>query len=160
MSQIKVADEDSLYHPLDPTRTRLSESVLGYLVVLYADMSSEEIENDVLEVLCPKPICVERVSQAICCSVDQKVVEYDTLLAEQKKEMRIHYLLGALMIALGVGFAIYFPKLVLQYINILGGFALRDALSIRARTLPKLVKKKKKVLLIRDISVTAKLVEE
>lgn len=123
-------------------------------------MADDAIRDDVLTVICPKPVDTERVTNAIRCTSDRKDAEYEKLIAEHKRDIHVNYVTGVVLLAIGVFFGIFFDKLLLQFINVIGGFALKRALTVRYRILRKVRKARENLKLIGYVKVEAKLVED
>ena len=72
----------------------------------------------------------------------------------------MNYVTDVVLLAIGVFFGVLFDKLLLQFINVIGGFALKRALTVRYRILRKVRKARENLKLIGYVKVEAKLVED
>ena len=79
MIQMKIKDESQLYDPLDPSGTRISDSIYSYLKSFCTEMEAEKHIHDTLQVISDGPVDADRLKRAIQGAVQKDRDEFDRL---------------------------------------------------------------------------------
>ena len=143
MIQMKIKDESQLYDPLDPSGTRISDSIYSYLKSFCTEMEAEKHIHDTLQVISDGPVDADRLKRAIQGAVQKDRDEFDRQIAANKKRAVREYILGILLSLAGVSLSIILDQVLLALISFLGTHALSEAFAIQTTVNPDIMRLKK-----------------
>ncbi len=143
MIQLRITDESQLYNPFDPSGTRISDDVYGYLKTFCTEMESEKHIRDTLQVISGGPVDADRLKRAIQGAVQKGRDEFDRQIAANKKRAVREYILGILLSLAGVSLSIILDQVLLALISFLGTHALSEAFAIQTTVNPDIMRLKK-----------------
>ena len=138
MIQMRIHNEEDLYNPYDPTRTRINDEVYRYLRSFCPELESKKHLHDTLQIISDSPVDVDRARKAIREAVRRDQDEFDRQIALNHKRALIGYVVGIVLSIIGFVLAFLLDQVLLELISFLGTIAVKDAFMTHIRINPDL----------------------
>jgi len=153
MIQLYVKNEDDLYNPYDPSRTRINDGVYQYLKSYCSPLEASKETHDTLQVIAESAIDQEKFQKALHNAVKRDIAEFDMQIATNNRRFIWEMFVGILLSALGVLLAIVLDKVLLAIISFLGSMCIREAIPIQTKVNHDLKCLKKRLIPISEIKL-------
>jgi len=153
MIQLLIKNENDLYNPYDPSRTRINEEIYQYLKSYCSPLETSKHTNDTLQIITDSEIDAEKFERALHNAVNRDLAEFDRQIARNNKRFVWELVVGVLLSAMGVLLAIILDKVLLAIISFFGSMCLKDAAAIQTTINHDLRDLKKKIRRMNDIKL-------
>lgn len=131
MIQLRIREESALYHPYDPTQTRIDDRVYHYLKSFCTELEYEKHLHDTLQIITDSPINEDRFQTALRNAVQRDRDEFDRQIAENNRRCAWEWIVGILLSVAGVALSLWRDQVLLALISFLGTTAISNAVTIQ-----------------------------
>ena len=117
MIQLRIRNESDLYHPYDPSQTRINDGVYRYLKSFCDEEESRNHVRDTLRIIADSPIDADRFRNALQEAVTGDENEFDRQIARNNRRALWELIVGTALSALGVTLSVVLDQVLLALIS-------------------------------------------
>ena len=129
--QVHLKSEDELFNRFDPSRTRMSGDVYGYIKNCFEEIPLPERGSATIQIEGETPIDTSKVTTLLHAAVGRDLAAMDLKLKVNRLKMWRLYIIGIALIVVGIVLALSLNQLLLEVISIVGSMAVKDAAIIQ-----------------------------
>ena len=131
MVVLHLSQESDLYNPYAPEGYLLNEEAYNMIRTVCNDMTEEQHKERKLEIRCDSPVDEELAIDALRDKfINEREYIERTIKLNNGRAVR-RYILGALLIIAGIVLSTLTDHLFLEFISILGGFAIENGAELQ-----------------------------
>ncbi|MBQ8159531.1 MAG: hypothetical protein IJ083_02175 [Clostridia bacterium] len=141
--RIRLQSHADLFSRFDPTGTRLSGDLYSYIKTCFEEIPLLERTRAVICLEGDVETDGDRFLTLLRTAVDRELQRMDTDIRINRLKMWRLYIIGIVLVIVGVVLALSLNQIILQLISIVGSMAVKDAATIQIQHNPDLRVKKR-----------------